>query len=81
MDIIIRKSYKNVKDFTLTDLPDLIVLTGENGTGKTQLLNYLYQASHLDNEGKYVNVTDSEASSYDIPEGDGLNQGLLEAYQ
>ena len=81
MDIIIRKPYKNVKEFTLQDLPDLIVLTGENGTGKTQLLNYLYQASHLDNEGKYVNVSESEATTFDIPKGDGMDEILLGDYQ
>lgn len=81
MDIIIRKPYKNVKEFTLQDLPDLIVLTGENGTGKTQLLNYLYQASHLDNEGRYVNVSESEAATFDIQKGDGMNESLLGDYQ
>ena len=81
MDIIIRKAYKNVKEFALSDLPDLIVLTGENGTGKTQLLNYLYQASHLDNEGRFVNVSESEVATFDIPEGDGVNEGLLGDYQ
>ena len=81
MDIIIRKPYKTVKEFIISDLPDLVVLTGENGTGKTQLLNYLYQASNLDNEGKYVNVAESDAASFDIPTGYGINDGLLEEYQ
>lgn len=81
MDITIRKPYKNVREFALSDLPDLVVLTGENGTGKTQLLNYLYQASHLDSEGKYVNVTESEVASFDIPLGSGINEGLTGEYQ
>ena len=80
MDITIRKPYKNVREFALSDLPDLVVLTGENGTGKTQLLNYLYQASHLDSEGKYVNVTESEVASFDIPLGSGINEGLTGEY-
>lgn len=81
MDITIRKPYKNVKEFALSDLPDLVVLTGENGTGKTQLLNYLYEASHLNSEGNYVNVTESEAASFDIPFGSGINEGLAGEYQ
>lgn len=31
-----------VKQVTLENLPDFIVITGENGTGKTQFLSYLY---------------------------------------
>lgn len=80
MDIFIRKPYKNVKEFTLKNLPDLIVLTGENGTGKTQLLNYLYQASHLDNEGRYVNVSEGEDTRFDIPEGETTVEGDVIEY-
>lgn len=80
MDIIIRKPYKSVKEFSLTNLPDLIVLTGENGTGKTQLLNYLYQAAHLDKDGKFINVTESEQTLFNIPEGDQTIGGPLDDY-
>lgn len=48
MDIIIRKPYLILKPVTLNDLPDFIILTGENGTGKTQFLNYLYMNGQLD---------------------------------
>ena len=33
MDNTIRKQYKTVNPFELKDLPNLVVLTGENGTG------------------------------------------------
>lgn len=81
MDIIIRKAYKNVKEFSLVNLPDFIVLTGENGTGKTQFLNYLYQASRLDDEGNYVNMSDGEDVSFDIPEGERIIEGPLGDYK
>lgn len=42
MDIIINKGYNIIKEVELINLPDFIVITGENGTGKTQFLNYLY---------------------------------------
>ena len=59
MDIFVRKSYKMVQPFVLKDLPNFIVLTGENGTGKTQLLEYLYEASHFTDDG-FFNQTDEE---------------------
>ena len=51
MDITIRKQYKTIIPFEQKGLPDLVVLTGENGTGKTQLLEYLYYGSRLDDNG------------------------------
>ncbi|MFQ9317153.1 AAA family ATPase [Dysgonomonas mossii] len=43
MDIIINKPTPAiVKEAVLENLPDFIVITGENGTGKTQFLSYLY---------------------------------------
>lgn len=44
MDILINKDTTAiVKKAELRDLPDFIVITGENGTGKSQFLAYLYQ--------------------------------------
>lgn len=51
MDIIVRKGVKSINSFELNDLPDLVVLTGENGTGKTQLLEYLFASNFIDNDG------------------------------
>lgn len=42
MDIIVKKKLNIIKAFELRDLPDFLVITGENGSGKTQLLNYLH---------------------------------------
>lgn len=81
MDIIIRKEYKNVMPFSLADLPSLVVLTGENGTGKTQLLNYLYQASHLDSKGQYINMSEGEESDFDIPVGEDPQDEFLDGDQ
>ena len=80
MDIIIRKPYKSIKEFEALDLPDLIVLTGENGTGKTQLLNFLYQSSHLNPTGQFVNINEAEGTSFDIPMGDGATDGPLDGW-
>lgn len=41
MKIEVNKQYNIVRPFVLNDLPDLVVITGENGSGKTQLLNYI----------------------------------------
>lgn len=46
MNIVVRKEYKSIKAFEQNDLPDFVVLTGKNGTGKTQLLEYLYRSTH-----------------------------------
>lgn len=51
MDIIVNKDYKCITPFRVTDLPGFIVLTGENGTGKTQLLEYIYAASSFNEDG------------------------------
>ena len=67
MDIKIRKAYKAIVPFELADLPDLVVLTGENGTGKTQLLEYLYYGSRLDDNGNLETTTDGEDSFTDFP--------------
>lgn len=56
--ITIRKPYKSIKEFELDDLPDFIVLTGENGTGKTQLIEYLYYISKVDDKGNYLSSSD-----------------------
>lgn len=47
MDIIVNKSFRAIQPFHLSGLPDFIILTGENGSGKTQLLEYI-KASSLD---------------------------------
>ena len=52
--ITIRKPYKSIKEFELDNLPDFVVLTGENGTGKTQLIEYLYHISKVDEKGNYL---------------------------
>lgn len=51
MDIIVNKEYKCIVPFQATNLPGFIVLTGENGTGKTQLLEYIYAASSFNEDG------------------------------
>lgn len=40
MKIIIRKSYKTINPFELDNVPDFVVPTGENGTGKTKPLEF-----------------------------------------
>lgn len=67
MDIKIRKQYKAVKPFELNDLPDLVVLTGENGTGKTQLLEYLYYGSRLNERGELVPLAEEDNTFTEMP--------------
>lgn len=60
MDITIRKQFKAIKPFEQKELPDLVVLTGENGTGKTQLLEYLYYGSRLNDSGSLENTSEGD---------------------
>lgn len=76
MDIKIRTSYKSIVPFELNDLPDLVVLTGENGTGKTQLLEYLYYGSRLNESGEIVSVQEGEDYFKEMPEAQ-TEQGPL----
>jgi len=68
MEIIVRQAYKNVKPFEQKDLPDLILLTGKNGTGKTQLLDYLYKLSRYDEQGNYLSQGEDDKADDSIPE-------------
>ncbi len=68
MDVIVRKQYITINPFELRDLPDLVVLTGENGTGKTQLLEYLYYGSRLNDNGGLEVITEDDES---LEQGDG----------
>lgn len=81
MDVIVRKQYKSVAPFIIKNAPDLIVLTGENGTGKTQLLEYLYQASRFTDEGFFMQSNDELAPEYSIPTGDSLSEGNVTVYE
>ena len=81
MDIFVRKSYKMVQPFVLKDLPNFIVLTGENGTGKTQLLEYLYEASHFTDDGFFYQTDEEMAPEYIIPKGDSLTEGDVRVYE
>jgi ABC-type ATPase involved in cell division len=42
MNIIFRGKYKSLTDFDWNDIPMFSVITGPNGTGKSQLLNIIY---------------------------------------
>lgn len=68
MDIKIRKQFKTINPFELKGLPDLVVLTGENGTGKTQLLEYLYYGSRLNDNGEIVSLQEGEDTFKEMPE-------------
>lgn len=76
MDIKIRKPYKTILPFELKGLPDLVVLTGENGTGKTQLLEYLYYGSRLNEKGDVVSISEEEENFSEMPNSD-TEQGPL----
>lgn len=59
MDIKINHSHIILKKSYVKDLPDFVVITGENGSGKTQLLNYLvegdtYGIEELNEVGDFV---------------------------
>lgn len=53
MDIIVTEKFKCINPFELHDLPEFVVLTGENGTGKTQLFEYLYASSMIGDDGVF----------------------------
>ena len=77
MDIKIRKQFKSIKPFTVMGLPDLVVLTGKNGTGKTQLLELLYYGSKLNDFGEVESFSEDELTLFsEMPVADAI-QGPL----
>lgn len=66
MDIKVNKAVKSIQPFSIKDIPDLLVLTGENGTGKTQLIEYLYGCSSTDNNGIYRGTSEMNAIQQDV---------------
>lgn len=82
MDITIRKQYKAILPFEQKGLPDLVVLTGENGTGKTQLLEYLYYGSRFDDNGNIDAAPEGDDLFSDMPKpevsGNITGEGVLE---
>jgi ABC-type transport system involved in cytochrome c biogenesis ATPase subunit len=58
MKIILRDSYKSLKPFESEELTDFVIITGKNGSGKTQLLNLIY--------GKHTNDPNVNTIRLDI---------------
>jgi ABC-type molybdenum transport system ATPase subunit/photorepair protein PhrA len=59
MKININYPHITLKKTSIENLPDFVVITGENGSGKTQLLNYIaegdmYGVEETDAEGNFV---------------------------
>ncbi len=44
MELKFDGKYKSITSFHWTDIPDFVVLTGPNGTGKSQLLDLIYNS-------------------------------------
>lgn len=44
MDITFRGKYKSITNFDWTGVPEFVVITGPNGTGKSQLLDLIYNS-------------------------------------
>jgi len=44
MDIIYKGKFKAITSFRWTGIPKLAIITGKNGTGKSQLLQIIYQS-------------------------------------
>ncbi|MBK9733417.1 MAG: hypothetical protein IPO92_00035 [Saprospiraceae bacterium] len=42
MEINFTGKYKSITSFTWTDIPEFVVITGPNRTGKSQLLDLIY---------------------------------------
>lgn len=76
MKIIIRKSYKTINPFELDNVPDFVVLTGENGTGKTQLLECLYHSATRDEKNDMLRVNETPVEEYRT--GDESNEDAKE---
>lgn len=44
MSIFFEGRYKSLTTFSWTDIPDFVVISGPNGTGKSQLLDLIYNS-------------------------------------
>lgn len=55
MKVIVKKQYKSLLTSTkIADLPDFVIITGENGSGKSQFLNAIFNGA--------INLTDSNGN-------------------
>lgn len=77
MQIINNHNGDIIKPFEIDGMPDFIVLTGENGSGKTQLLNLLNDSFNnsvykSNNQGSIVNCENPDISVFD--DGKIINQ-------
>lgn len=61
MKIEFKGKYKSITDFVWENIPSFVVITGPNGTGKSQLLELIYNTI-VDKSGTTERVTISEKS-------------------
>jgi len=85
MKIKLKGEYKSLVDFTSSELPDFTVITGENGSGKTQLITLIkelgkngqvdYSFSITDNEIQIKNIHAGGIESFEL--GGAHNSSLV----
>jgi len=67
------------------ELPDLVILTGENGSGKTQLLEFLADNLDgivlLDDEGNRMNTNHLIKPGYNVQEHQEVNENLFRSFE
>lgn len=72
MDIEFNEKYKSINKFEWTDIPRLAVITGPNGTGKSQLLNLIYNTI-INKKGtkERVVITNENISNHEVSYSSG----------
>lgn len=46
MDLVIKTKYKSLSNITWNQIPNFVVITGKNGTGKSHLLEFFQERTH-----------------------------------
>ncbi|WP_298991858.1 ATP-binding protein [uncultured Desulfovibrio sp.] len=81
LSISITKEYKNIKEQSLYDLPNMIILTGRNGAGKTNFLEAVYSRASGQNYAT-TSIDDcivNKILSFSLGDFVGMGRGYSEA--
>ncbi|WP_148716847.1 AAA family ATPase [Chitinolyticbacter meiyuanensis] len=76
MRLNLLEPFKSLKTINTSDLPDFIVLTGKNGTGKSQLIDAITKNKILINQQHMVHALHARAYSILPPHQENINGNI-----
>ncbi len=66
MDIRFEGKYKSITSFNWSDIPSLAVITGPNGTGKSQLLQLIYNSIVNNDQHEKVSIINKDIDPHEV---------------